>query len=262
MTGSVLVTINAVVNTSVSINTTATTICDGSSVTFTATPQFGGTAPVYQWKVNGSNVGTNSSTYTSSALVNGDIVRCDMTSNEECPSPATATSNSITLSVLPFGTPTLSIASPAGTTLCLGDVITISSSATFEGNLPSYDWKVNGTSVGETGANYSTFGLVNGDQVNCVLTSDYLCANSPTATSNTITFTVVTPPQVDAGSNMTTCGTTPYTFANGATNSNTSSIACTGEVKRIGCSPAINRLERAAQIQSSHRLRCSAATWH
>jgi hypothetical protein len=227
MTGSVLVTVNAVVNTSVSINTTATTICDGSSVTFTATPQFGGTSPVYQWKVNGSNVGTNSSTYTSSALVNGDVVTCDMTSNEECPSPATAISNSITMSVLPFGTPTLTIASPAGTTLCSGDVITISSTPTFEGNLPSYDWKVNGTSTGETGTSYSTFGLMNGDQVSCVLTSDYLCANSPTATSNTITFTVVTPPQVDAGSNMTTCGTTPYTFANGATNSNTTSIAWT-----------------------------------
>jgi hypothetical protein len=37
-------------------------------------------------------------------------------------------------------------------------------------------------------------------------------------------MTIVTPPQVDAGSDMTTCGITPFTFANGATNSNTTSI--------------------------------------
>lgn len=227
MTGSVLVTITASVTPSVSIQTSASTICTGSSVTFTATPQFGGTTPTYQWKLNGTNVGINSNTYTTTTLVNDDVVTCEMTSSEACPLPASVTSNSITMTVLSFGTPTLSIASPSGTTLCTGDLITLTSSATFEGSLPTYDWRVNGTSVGETGASYSTFGLANGDQVSCVLTSSYQCANTPTASSNTLTFTIVTPPQVDAGTNMTTCGTTAYTFANAATNSNTSSIAWT-----------------------------------
>jgi hypothetical protein len=227
MTGSLLVTITATVTPSVSVATTATTICTGSSVTFTATPQFGGVSPTYQWKLNGSNVGTNSNTYATTALVDGDIVLCEMTSGEACPLPATVNSNSIAMSVLAFGTPTLTIAAPGGTSICAGDVVTITSAATFEGALPTYDWKVNGTSTGNTSSTFSSFSLVNGDQVSCVLTSDYLCANSPTATSNTLTFVVATPPQVDAGTNMTTCGTTAFTFANGAANSNTTSIAWT-----------------------------------
>lgn len=89
----------AVVVPSVSITSTATTITSGTSVTFTATPTNGGSGPTYQWKNNGSNVGTNSTTYTSSSLVNGDVVTCVMTSNDACASPTTATSNSITMTV-------------------------------------------------------------------------------------------------------------------------------------------------------------------
>ena len=45
MTDSVLVNVNSVVIPSVSIGASATTFCDGTSVTFTATPQFGGSTP-------------------------------------------------------------------------------------------------------------------------------------------------------------------------------------------------------------------------
>lgn len=76
----------------------STTICAGTSVTFTATPVNGGT-PSYLWKINGSNTGTNSNTFTSTTLANGDVVTCEMTSTATCPSPATVTSNSITMVV-------------------------------------------------------------------------------------------------------------------------------------------------------------------
>ena len=58
--------------------------CAGASATFTATPTNGGTTPSYQWKVNGTNVGANSSTYTTTALTNGQSVTCVMTSNAGC----------------------------------------------------------------------------------------------------------------------------------------------------------------------------------
>ena len=70
---------------SVFISASETFFCDGGTSTFTAVP--GGTygTPVYQWQVNGGNVGTNSNTYTHPALptplVNGDIVTVIMTSN-------------------------------------------------------------------------------------------------------------------------------------------------------------------------------------
>ena len=227
MTDSVLVNVNSVVIPSVSIGASATTFCDGTSVTFTATPQFGGSTPSYQWKVNGSNVGTDNTTFSTSTLVDGDVVTCVLTSSEECPSPATATSNSIEVTVVSFETPSISISISSGTTICNGDLITVTSTPLFGGGLPTFDWLVNGVSTGDADSTFSTFSLNNGDQVSCIFTSNFLCTTVGADTSNTLTFTVVTPPQVDAGTNMTTCGTTAFTFANGATNSNTTSIAWT-----------------------------------
>jgi uncharacterized protein (TIGR02145 family) len=66
----------------VTISASANPFCPGSSVTFTASPVNGGTTPSYQWKVNGINSGTNP-TYTYNP-VNGDSIRCIMTSNLSC----------------------------------------------------------------------------------------------------------------------------------------------------------------------------------
>jgi hypothetical protein len=225
MTGSATVVVNAVVNPTVSISATASTICSGTSVTFTATTQFGGSSPTFQWKVNGSNVGTNSDSYASSSLANDDVVTCVLTSNETCPSPASVTSNAYTMSVLAYQTPSVTIAAAPSSTACEGDLITFTATAAYGGGTPAYAWLLNGTSVGSNSESYSTINLANGNQVQCVMTSDYLCVTASTDSSNALTMTVVTPPQVEAGSDMTTCGTTPYTFANGASNSNTTSIA-------------------------------------
>ncbi|MBN2788325.1 MAG: beta-propeller fold lactonase family protein, partial [Paludibacteraceae bacterium] len=83
----------------ININASATSICAGTTVTFNAAITNGGSSPVYQWKVNGANVGTNSSTYSSSTLKNNDIITCVLTSNETCASPTVVTSNSITMKV-------------------------------------------------------------------------------------------------------------------------------------------------------------------
>ncbi len=45
---------------------------------FTCTAHNGGANPTYQWKLNGSNVGTNSTSYTNTGLSNGDIVLCEV----------------------------------------------------------------------------------------------------------------------------------------------------------------------------------------
>ena len=81
----IITTVIANLPASVSISSTATsnTICAGTSVTFTATPTNGGTTPSYQWKLNGSNTGTNSNTYTTTTLANNDLVTVVMTSGSQ-----------------------------------------------------------------------------------------------------------------------------------------------------------------------------------
>src|SRR5690606_6605266 len=81
--GTATVTSNAItmsvtssVTPTISISTSSNTICAGSNVVFTATSTNGGTNPQYQWKRNGVNVGTNSSTYSSNVLANGDVISC------------------------------------------------------------------------------------------------------------------------------------------------------------------------------------------
>ncbi len=86
-------------NASVSVVASASQVCSGSPVTFTATPVNGGGAPQYQWKVNGNNVGTNSPTYTTTTLANGAAVTVVMTSSVLCPTTPTVASNAITMTV-------------------------------------------------------------------------------------------------------------------------------------------------------------------
>jgi PKD repeat protein len=96
------VAIAAAVVPSVSIANQTGSVCANSPATFVATAVNGGATPRYQWTVNGVPRGFNSSTFTVSSLQNGDIVRCELYSAEECPSVAKVTSAGITVTVLPL----------------------------------------------------------------------------------------------------------------------------------------------------------------
>ncbi len=87
--------VNPLVTPSVSIVSDLNNVCAGTNVTYTATPVNGGN-PVYQWKVNGNNVGTNMATYAYMPA-NGDVVTCEMTSDLACVTSATVSSNSINM---------------------------------------------------------------------------------------------------------------------------------------------------------------------
>lgn len=191
----VVVTSNNVTpSVSVAITTGNQTICAGTSVTFTATPTNGGTTPTYQWKNNGTNIsGAINATYTSTTLANADAITCVMTSNATCPSPTTATSNSIAMTVNPILTPSVSIAASA-TNVPEGTSVTFTATPTHGGMTPQYQWQKGGVNIsGATNATYITTSLANGDIITCVLTSNATCASATTATSNAITMTVTAP---------------------------------------------------------------------
>jgi uncharacterized protein (TIGR02145 family) len=181
--------VNPLLTVSVSIVASSNPSCNGSNVTFTATPVNGGTTPVYQWKVNGSIVtSATNSTYTF-IPTNGNTVQCLVTSNATCPSGSPATSNTITMTVDPLQTISVSVAATA-TTVCAGTSVTFTATPTNGGTSPAYQWIVNGNNVsGATSSAYS-YAPVNGDLVKCQMTSSVSCPSVTPAISNVITMTV------------------------------------------------------------------------
>ncbi|MBS1505503.1 MAG: gliding motility-associated C-terminal domain-containing protein [Bacteroidetes bacterium] len=225
-------------------------ICAGVNVTFTATPTNGGGAPTYQWKKNGVNVGTGGTTYSDAALVNGDVISVVLTSSLTCVTSATASSNTITMTVTAIVTPSVSIAAAPGSTICSGTNVTFTATPTNGGGSPTYQWKKNGSNVGAGGTTYSDAALANGDVISVVLTSSLTCVTSATATSNTVTMTVnaiptatiaASPSPICAGSSstltFTLTGTGPFnvTYTDGVTPVNLVGIS-TGHT--VNVSPA------------------------
>jgi hypothetical protein len=226
MTGSAVITVTP--NTPIDIvisSSVGNVICSGTSVTFTATATNPGVTPIYQWQLNGTNIATGI-TYNTTTLNDDDVVTCLLYSSESCPLPVVDTSNVIVMEVYPYGTPTISI-SIASSTICAGTDAVFTATPTFEGSTPTYQWRLNGTAVGTNSNTYNNPSLLNGDQVDCILTSSYPCVTVGGDTSNLITMTIIAAPIVDAGSDMSTCGLTAYTFANGASNINTTGLSWT-----------------------------------
>ncbi len=90
-----------------------------------------------------------------------------------------------------FTADTISITSPAGNTICAGDYVTFTATATY-GYLPTYQWKLNSTAIpGATNNFYATASLASGDIISCEIAPNPApCAASGTALSNSITMTV------------------------------------------------------------------------
>jgi uncharacterized protein (TIGR02145 family) len=176
----------------VSIIASSNPFCAGSSVTFTATPNNGGTPPSYQWKVNGIGVGPDNQVY-SYVPNNGDVVTCVLSSNIACPIGNPATSNAITMVVntnLPAGVSITATPNP----FCPGSSVTITATPSNGGPLPTYQWKVNGINTG-TGSTY-TFNPANGDSVRCIMTSNLSCVTGSPASSSKIILSGTLAPSV------------------------------------------------------------------
>ncbi|MGB9701724.1 MAG: T9SS type A sorting domain-containing protein, partial [Candidatus Kapaibacteriota bacterium] len=128
------------------------TFCSGTSVTFTATASnLGGGTVSYQWKVNGSNVGSDQNTYTTTTLVNNDAVSCVITITGGCVTTTTATSNTITNTVNTV--PAQPSAISGNTTVCAGTSGVGYSVTNVSG--VTYAWSYSGTGVTINGSGSS-----------------------------------------------------------------------------------------------------------
>ncbi len=200
---------------SVTIAADKNAVCPGTPVTFTADVLNGGTNPLFQWQVNGTNTGSNSSTFTDNNLSNGDKVTCIVTSNLSCVTDPKASSNALIVSINPSIVPAVSITSSQTGNICLGATVTFTAVPVNGGNTPSYQWKINGNDVGTDNAIFITNTLSDGDMVTCELTNPSSCNAITTAIANPITVHVLAtaiPAITIKASTLVACAGTPVTF--------------------------------------------------
>lgn len=167
--------------------------CIGTPINFIAAVTNAGTRPVYQWKINGVNAGTNSNIFSSSTLVNGDIISCVVKPDPlfTCVDPASISSNNVVVSISNSLIPSINITSSANS-VCPGAPITFIATPLNAGTSPSYQWMVNGVIVGTNNNIFTTTTLNNSDIINCKVIVDPLltCFSINSAISNNITITL------------------------------------------------------------------------
>ena len=200
----ITIIVNTPLTPEISIAPSLNNICFGTQVTFNATTLNEGSNPIYQWKKNGVNIGSNLPTYTDNSLNNGDIISCILTSNQNCISTSTINSNKVIMSVNPLETPSIAIRT-TNPSICVGKSATFFATLNNGGPLPVYKWRKNGINVGTNSSSYTSNNFVNGDIISCLLTSNGNCLTTNTVTSNSITLNVFQNPNVQLEKTNTLC---------------------------------------------------------
>jgi gliding motility-associated-like protein len=166
-------------------------VCSGATITFNAQASAYRNSPGFQWQVNGVNIlNDTTNVFSSNTLKDGDLVTCVLTTSGPCLTNATATSNSIQVSIRPTSTltPTISI-TPAVADTCSGSAVIFTATATNAGSSPAFQWMVNGQDAGSNSPVFGSSTLQTGDQVTCTATTSEACSVA-TATSAPVIVTV------------------------------------------------------------------------
>jgi len=161
------------------------TVCSGATTVFTSAITGGGTSPVYAWYINGTKVSI-AATYTYIPADKDEVV-CRVWSNEACAIPDTASSRKV-MTVTDPKTPSVTLSSFPGDTICSGQKITFFPVPVYGGAAPLYTWRVNGTISG-SGPSF-TYVPAQGDIVRAEMTSNFPCLVVPTVLSNNVAVTV------------------------------------------------------------------------
>jgi hypothetical protein len=167
---------------------TNVTVTVGQPATFTVAAS--GAAPLtYQWTKNGSNVSTNSNTYTiaSTALTDNNAKIQVTVSN----SAGSATSNIVTLTVNAVTTKASITTQPTNVTVTVGQPATFTVAASGTAPL-TYQWTKDGSNVGTNSNTYTISSPLLTDNNSMIQVTVSNSAGS--ATSNMVTLTVNAPP--------------------------------------------------------------------
>jgi YVTN family beta-propeller protein len=208
----------------IAITTGSQTICANTSVTFTATPTYGGDVPIYMWQKNGANVGTNSTTYTDAALANSDKIQCILKSNHPDALPATAISNPMVMKVNAL--PVVTVTSP-NTAICAGAAETFTANPSGGNGVYAYKWNDNSTNATLTvsPSATATFSVTVTDGNTCTATANKsLIVNALPISSVTGTTDILCNGNASTVTLKATSGLAPYKFSTNGVNYQDSNV--------------------------------------
>ncbi len=219
---------NRVICTSATINSqpTDSIVCAGTNASFSINAL---NTTGFQWQFDDgsgwvdlannatySGVTTNTLNITAATVaMNNYKYRCVVTN-----SCSSTNSLPAVLTVNAPSAPAVNVSASA-VSICAGVPVTFTAAPVNGGSSPAYQWKKNNVNVGANSNTYTDNGLVNGDIVNCTLTSNSNCITTPVATSNDIVITVslpVAPAITISASANNICFGTSVTFTAAETN--------------------------------------------
>ncbi len=165
----------------ISMQPVSVSVCEGEEATFSVAAT--GILPTYQWYNDGEEiVGATDSTLTLSNVSPGDegnytCVVSDFSGMNIISQPAS-------LTVAPAVTASVQIS--ANVTVCEDALITFTATPTNGGNMPSFQWQLNGNNVGTNSNEFTIDNLKEGDEITCLLTSSEDCVSNNPASSNSL----------------------------------------------------------------------------
>ncbi len=190
MSNSLTINVETLLTASLSIAADAEPVCEGNPVTLTATPINGGNSPSYLWTLDGVVVGADAPTLLVATPLNFNVVQCSMTSSKTCVVENPVASNEVMLNVLASVVSAVVIAPSVDSTICLGQTVEFTATATNGGAAPTFSWLVSGQAMGDGAAVFATSLLEDQDVVVCYLTSSEACVVENPALSNAVVVSV------------------------------------------------------------------------
>lgn len=187
---SIIISVNELLTPTVSITVSENSICEGENVIFTALAVNGGLSPEFEWYINSELVHSgNSNTFSSDTLSNNSMVTCTMTSNQNCLTIPTVSSNSVSISVNPILLVSIEIAA-SDNIICKGEEVTFSAETINAGTNPIFNWYVDNQIQTETSNQYVATDLIDETSVRAEVISSEACPDPEIVSSNAISITV------------------------------------------------------------------------
>jgi hypothetical protein len=147
----IAISVNTNTTAGITISTATPTICKGDDVTVEANISNAGSAPVYVWKLNNVEVGSNSPVVIVRNLSDQDKITCTITPGQNTCATQSSTSNVITIKVNPM--PDIVIF-PADTIVKPGTQVTFN--CIVNQSIRSFNWEPSALLSNKTSLNATT----------------------------------------------------------------------------------------------------------